>query len=200
MHTVKIAQGNHCREWIIFLDQICNLKKKVKWHLVLRQKSKMCLKCGLTNQSEQILSCEQTYFSQRFPTCMLAARALNFKLILAFLSPGVVMQNWSWKVLKIEIRRSGCHNWNETTCRGRSSMWFNIPCAMYRIWWSILLWSKGENICKPVTRCCVTLLHPQVCEISQIHMPLLSCENHASLEWHLFMSYEKLLVCNFVTM
>lgn len=68
----------------------------------------MYRKFGLTNQSEQ--SCEQTYFSQRFPTCMQAARGLNFKLIPAFLCPGVVAQNWSWKILKIEIRRSGCHS------------------------------------------------------------------------------------------
>lgn len=55
----------------------------------------MYCKFWVTNQSEQ--SYEQTYFPQRFPTCMLAARALNFKLMPAFLCPGVVSQK-KWEL------------------------------------------------------------------------------------------------------
>lgn len=47
----------------------------------------------LTNQSEPIWSWEQTYFLHKdFPPARRAARALNFKLIPAFLCPEVAVQ------------------------------------------------------------------------------------------------------------
>lgn len=39
----------------------------------------------------------------------------------------------SWKILKIEVRRSWCQSGSETTCRGRSSELFNKVQSLYEI-------------------------------------------------------------------